>query len=43
MVIVCKYCNKEYSSYASCSNHIKNYHTTQLTQNTTKHHKTPKY
>ena len=26
MVIICKYCNKEYSSYSSRSNHIKKYH-----------------
>jgi protein-arginine kinase activator protein McsA len=26
MVIVCKYCNKEYASYSSRSNHIKKYH-----------------
>ena len=27
MVVICKYCNKEYASYASRSNHIKKYHT----------------
>jgi len=27
MVIICQYCNKEYASYASRSNHIKKYHT----------------
>lgn len=26
MVILCQYCNKEYSSYSSRSNHIKKYH-----------------
>lgn len=26
MVVICKYCNKEYSSYSSRSNHIKKYH-----------------
>jgi hypothetical protein len=26
MVILCKHCNKEYSSYSSRSNHIKKYH-----------------
>ena len=26
MVVICKYCNKEYSSYASRSNHIKRFH-----------------
>ena len=26
MVVICKYCNKEYASYASRSNHIKKYH-----------------
>ena len=28
MVVICKYCNKEYSSYASRSNHIKKFHNT---------------
>ena len=27
MAIICKFCNKEYSSYSSRSNHIKKYHT----------------
>jgi hypothetical protein len=27
MVIICKYCKKEYSSYSSRSNHIKKFHT----------------
>ena len=26
MSIICKYCNKEYSSQSSRSNHIKKYH-----------------
>ena len=26
MVIKCKYCNKDYASYSSRSNHIKKYH-----------------
>ena len=26
MVVICKHCNKEYSSYSSRSNHIKKYH-----------------
>ena len=26
MVVICKYCNKEYASYASRSNHIKKFH-----------------
>jgi hypothetical protein len=26
MVMICKYCNKEYASYASRSNHIKRFH-----------------
>ena len=26
MVILCQYCNKEYASYASRSNHVKKYH-----------------
>ena len=26
MVLLCKYCNKEYASYSSRSNHIKRYH-----------------
>ena len=30
MVVICKYCNKEYSSYASRSNHIKKFHTTNI-------------
>jgi hypothetical protein len=31
MGVVCKICKKEYASYASRSNHIKNYHTKPLT------------
>jgi len=30
MVIICQYCNKEYSSYSSRSNHIKKYHTSDV-------------
>jgi len=29
MVVICKFCNKEYSSYSSRSNHIKKYHSEQ--------------
>jgi hypothetical protein len=32
MVILCQYCNKEYSSYSSRSNHIKKYHSEQVSQ-----------
>jgi hypothetical protein len=31
MVVVCSYCNKEYSSYSSRSNHIKKFHTNNKT------------
>ena len=31
MVILCQYCNKEYSSYSSRSNHIKKYHSEHVT------------
>jgi hypothetical protein len=33
MVVICKYCDKEYASYASRSNHIKKYHNDNI-QNT---------
>ena len=32
MVVICKYCNKEYASYASRSNHIKRKHNTIVNQ-----------
>jgi hypothetical protein len=36
MVILCQYCNKEYSSYSSRSNHVKKYHPPNTTVNTPK-------
>jgi hypothetical protein len=33
MTVICKYCNKEYSSQSSRSNHIKKYHQTESEQN----------
>ena len=33
MVVICNYCNKEYSSYSSRSNHIKKFHTVDVTKN----------
>jgi len=32
MVVICKYCNKEYSSQSSRSNHIKKFHSIQNTE-----------
>jgi hypothetical protein len=32
MAIICKYCNKEYASYSSRSNHIKKYHISDVNQ-----------
>jgi len=32
MAIICKYCNKEYASYSSRSNHIKKYHNNDVNQ-----------
>jgi hypothetical protein len=33
MVILCQYCNKEYSSYSSRSNHVKRYHNNNVDKN----------
>ena len=33
MTVICKYCNKEYSSQSSRSNHIKKYHQNESEQN----------
>jgi len=35
MVITCKFCNKEYASYSSRSNHISKYHKIIVTQDVT--------
>jgi hypothetical protein len=35
MTVICKYCNKEYSSYSSRSNHIKKFHANETPQNIT--------
>jgi len=32
MAIICKYCNKEYASYSSRSNHIRKYHNNDVNQ-----------
>jgi DNA repair ATPase RecN len=36
MVVICSYCNKEYASYSSRSNHIKKFHTNNKTQKPSK-------
>jgi hypothetical protein len=36
MTIICQYCNKEYSSYSSRSNHVKKYHSDGIKLNDTK-------
>ncbi len=33
MVILCQYCNKEYASYSSRSNHLKKFHSAMISQN----------
>jgi len=35
MVIICKYCNKIYSSYSSRCNHIKKFHSNSVIPNVT--------
>jgi hypothetical protein len=35
MVVICKHCNKEFASYSSRSNHIKKYHSEQVTKSVT--------
>ena len=32
MVIICNFCNKQYASYSSRSNHIKKFHTNNVTK-----------
>jgi hypothetical protein len=35
MVVICKHCNKEFASYSSRSNHVKKYHTNDVTKSVT--------